>query len=248
MPLSDVEIRVLGSLLEKERTTPDAYPLSSQALLAACNQKSAREPTMRLHLRDVEDAVVRLRERGLAATVRASGDRVPKHRQRLAERLDLSVTEAALLAVLMLRGAQTASELRSRTARVVQIPDAAAAESHLERLADRPAPLTRNVGRGPGQSQDRWVHTLGEDEERLQPRARRPEGDEASDAADGRSAAPSATGATGATGAAGAAGATGSTSAAAAGPAADELARLHERIAQLERRVALLEAALDGTR
>lgn len=94
MPLSDPALRVLGSLLEKERATPDAYPLTSQALLAACNQKTAREPVTSLHLREVEEAMRELRDRGLAATVRGSGDRVPKHRQRLVEALSLTPRSA----------------------------------------------------------------------------------------------------------------------------------------------------------
>jgi len=172
MPLSDPALRVLGSLLEKERTTPDAYPLTSQALLAACNQKTARDPVLSLHLREVEEAMQELRDRGLAATVRGSGDRVPKHRQRLVEALSLTPREAAVLAVLILRGPQTAGELRTRTDRYGGIPDVAAVETTLERLAQRSPALVVNRGRGPGQSQDRWAHTLGADDEAMRPRAR----------------------------------------------------------------------------
>ncbi|MDZ7708461.1 MAG: YceH family protein [Trueperaceae bacterium] len=172
MPLSDPALRVLGSLLEKERTTPDAYPLSTQALVAACNQRTAREPVMDLHLREVEEGLQQLRDRGLAATVRASGERVPKHRQRFTDALSLTAREAALMAVLMLRGSQTAGELRTRTERYVQFPDVDTVLATLARLAERPTPLVRNRGRRPGQSQDRWTQTLGSDETAMQPRVR----------------------------------------------------------------------------
>lgn len=172
MPLSDPALRVLGSLLEKERTTPDAYPLTSQALLAACNQKSARDPVMSLHLREVEDAMRELRDRGLAATVRGSGDRVPKHRQRLVEALSLTPREAAVVAVLILRGPQTAGELRTRSERYGALPDVEAVEATLARLAARSPALVVDRGRGPGQSQNRWAHTLGRDDEAQRPRAR----------------------------------------------------------------------------
>lgn len=172
MPLSDPALRVLGSLLEKERTTPDAYPLSTQALVAACNQRTAREPVMELHLREVEEGLQQLRDRGLAATIRASGERVPKHRQRFTDALSLTPREAAVMAVLMLRGPQTAGELRTRTERYVSFPDVDAVLDTLARLAERPTPLVRNRGRRPGQSQDRWAQTLGGDEEAMRPRVR----------------------------------------------------------------------------
>lgn len=178
MPLTDVEARVLGSLVEKEKTTPDAYPLSSAGLLAACNQKSNREPVMDLHLREVEEAVLRLRERGLAATVHGAGDRVPKHRHRLSEQLRVSHAEVSLLAVLLLRGPQTAAELRARTERYGVRGDATVVEEALAGLAARTAPLVANVGRTPGQSQDRWDERLTGSEDRLRPRARKPRDDQ----------------------------------------------------------------------
>ena len=174
MPLSDPALRVLGSLLEKERTTPDAYPLSTGALVAACNQRTARDPVMDLHLREVEEGLQQLRDRGLAATVRASGERVPKHRQRFTDALSLTPREAAVMAVLMLRGAQTAGELRTRTERYVSFPDVDAVLDTLARVAERPTPLVRNRGRRPGQSQDRWAQTLGGDETAMRPRVRAP--------------------------------------------------------------------------
>src|SRR5690606_23258715 len=113
MALTDVEVRVLGALIEKERTTPDGYPLSSQAPLSACNQRTSRDPVTDYHLQDVVAAVGRLRDRGLAETVQTDTDRVPKHRHKAAEALGLDDKEAAVMAVLMLRGAQTPGELRT---------------------------------------------------------------------------------------------------------------------------------------
>jgi uncharacterized protein len=172
MPLSDIELRVLGALVEKERTTPDAYPLTMQALVAACNQRTNREPVTDYHLQEVREAVQRLRDRGLAATVQEERDRVPKHRHLLARALTGDATELALLAGLLLRGPQTAAELRARAERYGGVPDLAGVEAALGALARRGPPLVRNAGRAPGQSQDRWVHALGSDEERLQPRVR----------------------------------------------------------------------------
>jgi uncharacterized protein len=174
MPLSDIELRVLGALVEKERTTPDAYPLSMQALVAACNQLTNRDPVSAYHLQEVREAVQRLRDRGLAATVQEVRDRVPKHRHLLARALTSDATELALLAGLLLRGAQTAAELRTRAERYGGIPDLAGVEAALDAMARRDPPLVRNAGRSPGQSQDRWAHVLGSDEERLQPRVRAP--------------------------------------------------------------------------
>lgn len=172
MALSEMELRVLGALVEKERTTPDAYPLSTQALVTACNQITNRDPVTDYHLQEVRDTTRRLRDRGLASTVQEVADRVPKHRHLLDRALDVDATELALLAVLMLRGPQTASELRTRTERYGGVGDQARVEGVLARLAEREPPLVRNVGRSPGQGQDRWCHALGLDEGRLQPRAR----------------------------------------------------------------------------
>jgi uncharacterized protein YceH (UPF0502 family) len=172
MPLSDVEVRVLGVLVEKERTTPETYPLSTGALHTGCNQRTNRDPVTDLHLREVTEALQRLRDRGLATTVQEVSDRVPKHRHLLARALDVDDRELALVAVLMLRGAQTPGELRTRTERYVTFQDVPAVTAVLERLAARSVALVRCLGRAPGQSQDRWVHTLGVDEERQRPRVR----------------------------------------------------------------------------
>lgn len=172
MALTDIELRVLGSLVEKERTTPDGYPLTMQALVTACNQKTSREPVTDYHLLDVQDALQRLRDKGLASTVQEISDRVPKHRHKIAQAWDVNDKEIALLSVLMLRGAQTPGELRTRTERYVSFADVAEVERVLTALAARHVPLVACLGRGPGQSQDRWSHKLGADEERMQPRVR----------------------------------------------------------------------------
>ncbi len=222
MLLSDVEVRVLGALVEKERTTPDAYPLSVQGLVTACNQRTSRDPVTDLHLQEVQAALQRLRDRGMATTVQEVSDRVPKHRHLLTRALDLDDRQLAVLAVLMLRGAQTPGELRSRTERYLDFPDVAAVEATLASLAGRAAPLVKNLGRGPGQSQDRWTHLLTGDEERLQPRVRREAG-----------AAPPTTGA-----------GTGGATEASTGAAATASVDVQARLAELERRVAALEKAL----
>ena len=240
MPLSDVEVRVLGALVEKERTTPDAYPLSSQALVTACNQRTSRDPVSDYHLQEVQEAAFNLRERGFAATVQELSDRVPKHRHQLQRALGVAELELALLAVLMLRGPQTPGELRARVERYRVASDHASVEAALRALAERPSPLVVNLGRAPGQSQDRWRHTLGNDEARLRPRVR------AVGAAE-----PAAAGGDRAAALGDRAAAVGDRAAAegdrAAGPPdaqrqADDLAA---RLRELERRVRLLEEALE---
>jgi hypothetical protein len=170
--MSDPALRVLGVLIEKARTTPDAYPLSSQALRAGCNQKTARDPVMDLHLQEVEAGVRELRDRGLAATVRSAGGRVPKHRHKVREAMELGAREETLLALLLLRGPQTPGELRTRSERYGGVGDVPAVEATLEAMRDRAPTLVENRGRGPGQSQDRWAHTLGADRDAQRPRAR----------------------------------------------------------------------------
>lgn len=234
MPLSDVELRVLGALVEKERTTPEAYPPSTQALVTACNQRTSRDPVTDHHLLEVRDTVQRLRDRGLAATVQEVGDRVPKHRHLLARAWTLDETELALLAVLILRGEQTAAELRARSERYGGIPDLTGVESALSAMARRDPALVRNVGRAPGQAQDRWAHTLGGDEARLQPRVRvtqRPDevgaaAPAGADASSGADASPGAVGPDDADG------------------LAAHITALDARVAELEARVAELEARL----
>jgi uncharacterized protein YceH (UPF0502 family) len=158
--LDSVEVRVLGALMEKEVTTPDYYPLSLNALVQACNQKSSRDPVVEYDEATVSEALERLREKGLAATVSGGGSRVPKHRQRLTERLNLGRREAALLCVLMLRGAQTPGELRARSAALYSFSDIDEVLSCLERLREQAPPLVAVLPRQPGSREHRYIHLL----------------------------------------------------------------------------------------
>jgi uncharacterized protein YceH (UPF0502 family) len=160
-PLTDVEVRVLGALLEKEVTTPDNYPLSLNALLAACNQTTSREPIMRLDEDAVVPATVALRRRGLLRQIQRAGSRVTKFEHRLDEDLRLVRPELAVLGVLMLRGPQTPGELYARTERLHPFADLAALEAMLESLITRePEPLVARLPRRPGQKEVRYAHLL----------------------------------------------------------------------------------------
>ena len=161
LELTAEEQRVLGSLIEKERATPDQYPLTTNGLRTACNQKSNRDPVVDFGDGDVEAAMLSLRDKGYARTVTGSG-RTVKHKQVLDEALGLSNGEVSLLGVLMLRGAQTPNELRTRTERLHGFEDNAAVERTLDVMAAGEPPLVRCVGRASGQREDRWVHLLGD--------------------------------------------------------------------------------------
>jgi uncharacterized protein YceH (UPF0502 family) len=161
-PFSHVEVRVVGSLLEKAVTTPDAYPLSLTALTAACNQTSNREPVMRLDEEAVNGAVVALRRRSLVRAIQPSGSRVTKYLHLLDEALDLDARELAILGVLMLRGPQTSGELNARTARLADFDGLASVEATLERLLTRDAAsLVTRLTRRPGQKESRYAQLLG---------------------------------------------------------------------------------------
>jgi uncharacterized protein YceH (UPF0502 family) len=160
--LDATETRVLGALLEKEITTPDYYPLSTNALVNACNQKSNREPVVSYDDDTVEDALQSLRNKGLA--MRVSGDgRVPKHEQRFTEKFNLGRREAALLCVLMLRGPQTPGELRGRSERLYTFDDLEAVESTLHRLAEME--FVKKLPRRTGFKEQRWAQLLAGDVE-----------------------------------------------------------------------------------
>ncbi len=146
--------------MEKEVTTPDYYPLSLNALVHACNQKNSRDPVVEYDEQTVMEALERLRQRGLAGTITGAGMRVPKHRQRLTERLNLGRREAALLCVLMLRGAQTPGELRARSAPLYEFSDVEEVVSCLERMQQQTPPLVAILPRQPGSREHRYVHLL----------------------------------------------------------------------------------------
>ena len=160
--LSAVEQRVLGSLLEKQRTVPGSYPLSLNALRTACNQSSSREPVTDYDDQVVEQAARDLKGRELVRIVwTGAGSRTLKFHQTLDEVLDLTDEERAALTVLLLRGAQTPGELRPRTERLHAFADKAEVEAVLARLAGRSEPLVAQLERRPGQQDHRWVHLLG---------------------------------------------------------------------------------------
>lgn len=160
MPLDPAEVRVLGALLEKEATTPEYYPLSLNALVNACNQKSNRDPVVDYDEDTVYDAVNRLRERKFAVVVTGSG-RVNKYAQRISETLNLGRRELAILATLLLRGPQTLGEIKDRSERMFSFCDAGEVELVLDRLAEWPSmPLVRKLPRQPGQKEARYTHLL----------------------------------------------------------------------------------------
>jgi uncharacterized protein len=159
--LDAVEVRVLGSLLEKEIATPEYYPLTTNALVNACNQKSNRDPLVAYDDGTVEDALECLRAKRLAATVTGAGIRVPKHRQLFSETFNLGRRELAVLCVLMLRGPQTIGEIRERAGRLHEFSDTDAVENCLERLMERqPEPLAARLPRQPGTKEPRYTHLL----------------------------------------------------------------------------------------
>jgi hypothetical protein len=160
--LTPIQVRVLGSLIEKELTTPEYYPLTLAALTAACKQKSNRAPVMlQLTDTDVIKAVDCLRDLKLAWVVTANPARVPKYRQGATETLALSPPQLALLCELALRGPQTAAELRIRASRMVELPDTEQVLIAINELIQRPdGALVAKLGRGPGQREERFAHLL----------------------------------------------------------------------------------------
>ena len=159
--LSAPEIRVLGCLLEKQRTTPEAYPLSLNALRLACNQSTNRDPVTEYDEAVVRDALHRLSRRRWARLASGPGSRAPKYRHLLDEALGLPEDELAVLCVLMLRGAQTPGELKQRTERLHPLADLSAVIGALERLIDRE--LAVRLPRRPGQKEERYAQLLGDD-------------------------------------------------------------------------------------
>ena len=158
--LDPVEIRVLGSLLEKEQATPEAYPLTLNALVAACNQRTNREPVMELAEAEVSAALDRLRQEVLVW--RTESSRSERWKQSVERRWELDPPAKALLTLLLLRGAQTAGELRSRSDRLHPFASLAEVEAALRGLAAAPEPLVRELSRRPGQKETRWIHLVGD--------------------------------------------------------------------------------------
>ncbi len=163
LPVLDAtEQRILGCLLEKQRTVPASYPLSLNSLRVACNQTSSRDPVMSLDDAAVETAARELKGRGLLRVVWAGkGSRTLKYHQLLDEALSLQPDERALITVLLLRGAQAPGELKTRTDRLYPFADRESVEQVLQRMAALPEPLVRELDRRPGQQDRRWIHLLG---------------------------------------------------------------------------------------
>lgn len=159
--LDPVAVRVIGSLIEKELSTPDHYPLSLNALTNACNQSSNRDPVMSLEEGAVMQAIDTLRRQGLVRSIQAIGSRVPKYSHLLSEVGDLSRAEIAVLSVLMLRGQQTQAEVRTRAARLMPGDDTSDLDAALEALVTRePQAVVVRLPRRPGQKEARYAHLL----------------------------------------------------------------------------------------
>ena len=229
-----VEIRVLGCLIEKQRTTPDAYPLSLNALRLACNQSTNRNPVVDYDENVIRDALQHTYRRGWTRLTSGHGSRAAKYRHLLDEALGLAPDELALLGVLMLRGAQTPGELKQRSERLQHFDDLAAVQAALERLIARGH--AAQLPRQPGQKEERYMQLLGGDSVAVAPTADPPaelragpvtgRGDSASGVAESSSPAPPAR---------------------SASAAVDESATV-ERLAALEREVAELRTQLAALR
>jgi uncharacterized protein len=159
MDADAVEIRVLGCLIEKQRTTPDAYPLSLNSLRLACNQATARDPVVAYEEREIKAALDRMSNRGWTRFASGASSRALKYRHLLDEAFQLSGPELSLLGVLMLRGAQTVGELKQRTERLHRFESIADVAQTLDALAQRE--LVERLERRPGQKEERWAQLLG---------------------------------------------------------------------------------------
>src|SRR5262250_121557 len=166
--LSEVEARVLGALVEKEITTPEYYPLSLNALINACNQKSNREPVMNLDEDAVRSAIRSLNDEGLTRFA-STDSRVGKYEHRLNETFNFHRHEIAILCVLLLRGPQTPGELRTRTERMYAFEDLESVHNALNLLAKREPPLVKVLPRQPGTKESRYAHLLSPVEEATAP-------------------------------------------------------------------------------
>lgn len=154
---------MIGSLIEKQLTTPLQYPLTLNALLLACNQSSNRDPVVEFQERTVDDALTTLKAAGLVRFVHPShGRSVTRYQQLLGEHLSISDQQLSLIALLMLRGPQTAGELRSRSERMCDFQSITDVEHELEHLSKLPEPLVAQLLRRPGQKEERWTHLLTE--------------------------------------------------------------------------------------
>jgi hypothetical protein len=167
--LSAEEVRVLGALIEKETATPDYYPLTLNALVNACNQKSNRDPVVAYGERDVIRAINHLRDRGWCSEVHLSDSRVPKYEHDLTRALNLTLQERAALCVLLLRGPQTVGEIRGRTNRLYPFESLEEVEIALDELASREEPLVLKLPLQPGRKEARYAHLLAGEPDIVEP-------------------------------------------------------------------------------
>jgi uncharacterized protein len=161
--LNEVEARVIGALMEKETTTPEYYPLSLNALVNACNQKSNREPVMSLDEDTVRTALYNLRNKNLAAIASGTDSRVAKYEHHMQEAFNFTRGEHAIICVLLLRGPQTPGELRGRTERMFRFEELTDVQSVLQRLGQREPPLVKVLPRLSGTKEARYAHLLSGD-------------------------------------------------------------------------------------
>lgn len=169
MDLDPVEVRILGCLVEKQRTTPDVYPLSLNALRLACNQATNRDPVVHYEEPELREALHRLSQRRYSRLASGHTSRAYKFRHLLDEALGLDPGELAVLAVLLLRGAQTPGELKARTERMQSFPDLGALQAVLDRLVERA--LAARLARRPGQKEERYRHRLSDERAGAEPEA-----------------------------------------------------------------------------
>jgi uncharacterized protein YceH (UPF0502 family) len=219
MDLSATETRVLGCLLEKQRTTPDAYPLSLNALRLACNQSTNRDPVVDYDDAVIRDALHRLERRGYTRLASGAGSRAAKYRHLLADALPMSSAEQAVMCVLMLRGPQTPGELKQRTERMHTFGELASVHETLAELIARE--LVQRLERRPGHKEERYLQLLEEDDEANEPTVESSAGGAplAGQAANGRAPNGHQSG-------------------------GEAVAELYERVAKLERELAELRAAM----
>jgi len=163
LKLTETEVRVLGSLIEKDITTPEYYPLSLNALVNACNQKTNRDPVMQLDEDAVRDALEGLQQQRLAGPARGADSRVTKYERRLQEVFNFTRAETAILCVLLLRGPQTPGELRGRAERMHRFETLEDVQSALQRLMQREPPLAKVLPRQPGTKESRYAHLFAGD-------------------------------------------------------------------------------------
>jgi len=167
--LNETEVRVLGSLIEKDITTPDYYPMSLNALVNACNQKSSRDPVMSLDEDAVRQALHSLADKRQAGPAGGADSRVTKYEHRMQEIFNFSRAETAVFCMLLLRGPQTPGELRGRTERMFRFTELDEVQSTLQKLMQREPPLAKMLRRQPGTKEARYMHLLAGDVETWEP-------------------------------------------------------------------------------